>query len=366
VGSRQGCLKLLQLLLVATGCSKLFLALGEFEREILDTHLGIAEPAASVLSRLGQLLTLLLRVPDSLLELDVHLALGLVQRLLVHQVELKEAYVLRVGFSEAAQSVLKIVGAVLRLVASKVEPLAELVALLAKSQQKSDRIGRGRQGERHAAGTERGRRGGNGARQRSLLDRNRSRRRVGRELMLKRVLGVGKTVLGVVEFGPQAILLVFGVRNSSEETVALLDMRLLDIRRLRLFFTQLPRERVGVRLRLGQNLAKRIGFERPAVVQLEELVVLVRLRLPLGRILQRALGEVLVLSSQVVQLVRHSFELFLRELKRVFELVNLRQSRLILLVLPDEVLDACLTRSELGLELEELTFCVHQGFLYRC
>jgi hypothetical protein len=34
------------------------------EREILDTHLGIAEPAASVLSRLGQLLTLLLRVPD--------------------------------------------------------------------------------------------------------------------------------------------------------------------------------------------------------------------------------------------------------------------------------------------------------------
>ena len=107
-------MKLLQLLLVATGCSKLFLALGEFEREILDTHLGIAEPAASVLSRLGQLLTLLLRVPDSLLELDVHLALGLVQRLLVHQVELKEAYVLRVGFSEAAQSVLKIVGAVLR------------------------------------------------------------------------------------------------------------------------------------------------------------------------------------------------------------------------------------------------------------
>ena len=187
LGSRQGCSELLQLLLIAPGCSKLFLALSEFEREVLNADLGFAEPAASVLSRLGQLLTLLLRIPDGLLELDVHLALGLVQRLLVHQVELKEADILRVGFSETAQSVLKIVGAVLRLVPSKVEPLAELVALLTKSQQKSDRVGGRGERERHAAGTERGRRGGNGARQRSLLDRNRSRRRVGRELMLKRV-----------------------------------------------------------------------------------------------------------------------------------------------------------------------------------
>lgn len=148
-------MKLLQLLLAATGCSELFLALREFEREVLYTDLGFTELAASSLGRFGQLLTLLLRVPDSLLELDVHFALGLVQRLLVHQVELKKADFLRIGFSEATQSVLKIVGTVFRLVASKVEPLAELVALLAKSEQKSDRIGRGREGERHAAGTER-------------------------------------------------------------------------------------------------------------------------------------------------------------------------------------------------------------------
>ena len=69
--------------------------------------------------------------------------------------------------------------------------------------------------------------------------------------MLKRVLGIGQAMLGVVEFGPQAILLVFGVRDPSEEAVALLDMRLLDVGRLRLFLTQLPRQRVGVRLRLG-------------------------------------------------------------------------------------------------------------------
>lgn len=185
-------------------------------------------------------------------------------------------------------------------------------------------------------------------------------------MMLKRVLGIGETVFGVVEFCPQATLLVFGVRDPSEEAVALLDMRLLDVGRLRLFFAQLPRERVGVRLRLGQDLAKRIGFERPAVVQLEELVVLVRLRLSLGRILQRALGEILALSSQVVQLVSDGFELFLREPKRVFELVDLCESGLILLVLPDEVPDACLARRELGLELEELTLGVHQGFFDRC
>lgn len=169
MGSRQGCSELLQLLLIAPGCSKLFLALSECEREVLNADLGFAEPTGSVLGRLGQLLALLLRVPDGLLELDVHLALGLVQGLLVHQVELEEADVLRVGFSEAAQSVLKIVGAVLRFVASKVEPLAELVALLTKSQQKSDRIGGRGERERHAAGTERGRRGGSGARERSLL-----------------------------------------------------------------------------------------------------------------------------------------------------------------------------------------------------
>lgn len=102
-------------------------------------------------------------------------------------------------------------------------------------------------------------------------------------------------------------------------------MRLLDVGRLRLFFAQLPRERVGVRLRLGQDLAKRVRLERATVVQLEELVVLVGLCLPLGRILQRALSEVLVLSSQVVQLASDGFELFVRDLKGVLELVDLRE-----------------------------------------
>lgn len=36
-----------------------------------------------------------------------------------------------------------------------------------------------------------------------------------------------------------------------------------------------------------------------------------------------------------------------------------------MLVLPDEVPDACLTRSELGLELDDLTLGVHQGFFDR-